>query len=263
MRYDFSMSAGDDPKNIVGSIIKASSLMDLFTLDRRQLGLNEFAREVGYNKTTTYRLLQTLVAAGWLVRSTSGTYRLGPRPLVLGAIARADLDLRNEALPFMQALSEEFGDTAFLMIPGDRGAVTIEAIQGGNPIRVHGVGVGTTLPYHVAAGPVVLAAFSSEIEAEILAQERTRFTKQTTMARGALRSKFAQVRKDGYSVSLEDYVDDVAAVAAPVLDRSGTATAALSVGGPSNHFAEPLLSRIVERVCFMAAQLSEKLVSQS
>lgn len=261
MRYTEHMPTDVDPKNVVGSIIKASRLLERFTLERREISLNEFAREAGYNKTTTYRLLQTLISAGWLVRSETGAYRLGTRLLVLGAIARADLDLRNEAMPYMQALSDDFGDTAFLMVPGDHGAVTIEAVQGRNPVRVHGVGVGTILPYYVAAGPVVLAAFSPELEAEVLADQRTRFTKQTTIAKGALRAKFAHVREVGYSVSLEDYIDDVAAVAAPVLDPAGTPIAALSVGGPANHFDEPLLSRVVERVLAMAEQLSEKMVS--
>jgi DNA-binding IclR family transcriptional regulator len=100
------MTADIDPKNIVGSIIKGARLLDLYSTDRRDISLNEFTKEVGYNKTTTHRLLQTLVAVGWLVRSSSGGYRLGARMLVLGAIARADLDLRNEALPFMRKLAD-------------------------------------------------------------------------------------------------------------------------------------------------------------
>src|SRR5262245_5192955 len=141
-----------DPKNIVGSIIKGARLLDLYSTDRREISLNEFTHECGYNKTTTHRLLQTLVAVGWLVRSANGGYRLGARMLVLGAIARADLDLRNEALPFMRELTDELGDTAFLMVPGPQGAVVIETIVGGNPVQVHGLAVGSVLPYHVAAG---------------------------------------------------------------------------------------------------------------
>ncbi|WP_153347702.1 IclR family transcriptional regulator [Nocardia aurantia] len=250
-----------DPKNIVGSIIKGSRLLDLYTTDRRELSLSEFTRESGYNKTTTYRLLQTLVAVGWLVRSANGDYRLGPRLLVLGAIARADLDLRNEALPYMQRLADEFGDTAFLMVPGPHGAVTIETIVGSNPVRVHGLAAGAVLPYHVAAGPVVLAAFSPEIEAAALAGERRRFTDHSTTEHDALRAKFAEVREQGYAFSAEDYIDDVCAVAAPVLGPDGYALASLSVGGPTNRFAEGLRERAVARVVEFAADLSAHLNS--
>ena len=253
------MDEGSDPKNIVGSIMKASKLLDAFTADRREVTLGELTQETGYNKTTTYRLLQTLVAAGWLVRTPMGGYRLGMRFLVLGAIARADLDLRNEALPYLRQLADELGDTSFLMIPGEHGAVVIETVTGRSPVRVHGITVGSVLPYHVAAGPVVLAAYLPELEASILSGERQKLTSHSVVATAALRAKLARVRQDGYSISIEDYMDDVAAVAAPVLDPAGRAIASLSVGGPANHYAEPELGVIVARVKEYAEKLSSHL----
>jgi len=250
------MPAETDPKNIVGSIIKASRLLDSFSAERREVSLGEFTRDTGYNKTTAYRLLQTLVTVGWLVRSASGGYRLGMPLLLLGAIARADLDLRNEALPFMQRLAHEFGDTSFLMVPGPHGAVTIEAVVGQNPVRVHGVTVGSVLPYHTAAAPIVLAAFSPEIQAAVLRADLAPFTSRTTTTAAELRARYDKVRKAGFAVSSEDFISDVAAVAAPVLDDSGVPLAALSLGGPAQRYAEPLLTEMVERVCEYAKVLS-------
>ncbi len=245
-----------DPKNIVGSIVKASRLLELFSLDRRDISLAEFASATGYNKTTAYRLLQTLVTTGWLVRSNSGGYRLGSRLLVLGAIAQADLELRSEALPYMRALSDEFGDTAFLMIAGPHGAVTVEATVGGNAVRVHGVGVGTILPYYVAAGPVVLAAFRKDLEAKVHSDTRQRFTKNTTISKGDLAARFAKVREAGYAFSYEDFAEDIAAVAAPIFGPEGEPIASLSIGGPTNHFVEPALSKMIDRVRAAASELS-------
>lgn len=261
VRYARAVSQELDPKNIVGSIIKASRLLDLFTMERREVSLGEFTSESGYNKTTAYRLLQTLVTAGWLVRSAAGGYRLGTRPLVLGAIARTDLELRNEALPYMQELADEFGDTAFLMVPGPQGAVTIETVAGGNPVRVHGLSLGSVLPYHVAAAPVVLAAFSPKIEAEVLGGDLKRYTGKTTVTKVALRAKFAEVRERGFATSMEDYADDVAAVAAPVLAADGTAIAALSVGGPANRFTDLLRAVTLARVMEYARALSTRMNS--
>lgn len=250
------MSDSPDPKSVVGSIVKASRLLELYSLARREISLNEFAAEAGYNKTTAYRLLQTLVATGCLVRSSSGGYRLGTRLLVLGAIAYADLDLRNEALPHMRSLSDQFGDTAFLMIPGPQGAVTVEATEGGNPVRVNGVGVGTILPYYVAAGPVVLAAFSPTIEAEVLASNRRRYTESSKITKADLSAKFAKVRSAGYAFSYEDFAKDIAAVAAPIFGPAGEPIASLSIGGPANHFVEPVLSEMIDRVREAALKLS-------
>jgi DNA-binding IclR family transcriptional regulator len=248
-----------DPKNIVGSIIKGSRLLDLYTTERRELSLSEFAAETGFNKTTTYRLLQTLVAVGWLVRSARGGYRLGTRLLVLGAIARADLDLRQEALPFMHQLADQLGDTAFLMVPGPQGAVIIETVVGANPVQVNGLTPGSVLPYHVAAGPVALAAFSPAVEAFVLATHHEQFTAHTATTAVELRAKFHETREQGYALSLEDYVDGVAAVGAPVLGVDGVAVAALSVGGPTNRFGEGLRERTTALVVEVAATLSSRI----
>ena len=253
------MSSDLDPKNIVGSIIKGSRLLDLFTTERREIALAEFAEETGFNKTTTYRLLQTLVAVGWLVRTDAGGYRLGTRLLVLGAIARADLDLRREALPLMTQLAASLGDTAFLMIPGPQGAVVIETVVGANPVQVAGLTPGSVLPYHVAAGPVVLAAYCPDVEAAVLAQQHERFTDHTVDGTEGLRAKLEETRAAGYALSLEDYIPGVAALGAPVLGADGAAVAALSVGGPIAGFGPDRRDEIVALVVEAATTLSHLL----
>jgi DNA-binding IclR family transcriptional regulator len=250
-----------DSKNIVGSVVKAARLLNSFSVERPEVTLSEFTEDTGLNKTTVYRLLQTMLSCGWLTRTKSGSYRLGMPMLYLGAIARGNLDLRNEAVPLMRRLSEEFGDTSFLMIPGPHGAVTIELVVGRNPVRIHGVTVGSVLPYHVAAGPVAIAAFTPEIEARVLESDPPRLTSHTVSSRADLTRYFARVREAGYVVSFEDYIEDVAAVAAPVLNGDGIAIAALSLGGPASRFQDPMLSRAVDRVCAMARELSDRMSS--
>lgn len=259
MRYGLRMEARTDPKSVVGSVIKATRLLNSFRVDRPEVTLSEFTHDTGLNKTTVYRLLQTLLSCGWLIRTDSGAYALGTPLLYLGAIARGHRDLRNEAVPLMRQLSEEFGDTSFLMVPGPDGAVVIEVIVGRNPVRIHGVTVGSVLPYHVAAGPVAIAAFSPEVEERVLSAQRTKFTTHSVTTEAALRRHFETVRSVGHVVSGEDYIEDVAAVAAPVLGADGVAIAALSMGGPATRYQEPMLSKAVDRVKALAQDLSERM----
>ena len=55
-------------RTLVGSVLRAMRLLDLFDRGRPEMSLAEFARRSGYSKSTTYRLLLTLVEAGWLER---------------------------------------------------------------------------------------------------------------------------------------------------------------------------------------------------
>lgn len=262
MRYPPRMAEDTDSKNIVQSIIKAALLLDCFTVEWREVALGEFAAATGYNKTTTYRLLQSLISAGYLTRTPTGKYRLSVKILQLGAIARADLDLRREALPVMRKLAEEFGDTAFLMLPDTKGAVVVEAIVGRNPVRIHAVMAGTVLPYHVAAGPIVLAAFNPAIEERVFASARLRLTDQTVTDNVELRARYGDVRERGYALSVEDFVEEVSAVAAPVVGADGCAIASLSLGGAAVYFQDQkVLDAMIQRVREAAFEVSERMSS--
>ncbi|MBD5831125.1 IclR family transcriptional regulator [Janibacter melonis] len=253
------MNADSSSKSTVGSVVKAARLLELFSMDQPEMTLGELTAGSGYNKTTTHRLLQTLVGVGWLVRAEGGGYRLGGQLLALGGIARAGIDLRAEALPVLRHLAHELGDTAFLMVPGRVGAVMIESVVGSNPLQVHGLTAGSILPYHVAAGPVVLVAYSPELEEAVLAGDRVAYTEHTVCDVEALRTRLAEVRKAGYAVSREDYIVGVGAVAAPVLAADGTPVASLSMGGPVSQFEGERLERAIGLVAQAAEDLGRHL----
>jgi DNA-binding IclR family transcriptional regulator len=118
------------------------------------------------------------------------------------------------------------------------------------------------LPYHVAAGPVVIAAFSPEIERRVLSVPRTQLTGQTITGKRDLRNRFAEVRESGYALSNEDYVDEVSAVAAPVIGPDGVAVGSLSLGGPATRFRdEALLKAMIKSVVEAAAEVTRRMGS--
>ena len=64
---------------------KGLIILDLFDRDHQHRGLSEISRLTGINKTSTYRLVNTLVQMGYLRKSIHNkSLRLGPRAFVLG-----------------------------------------------------------------------------------------------------------------------------------------------------------------------------------
>ncbi|MBE1532999.1 IclR family transcriptional regulator [Actinomadura algeriensis] len=250
---------GPENKNIVGSVLKACRLMECFTRDTPALTLNAMTAATGMNKTTVHRLAATLIQAGWLTRGDGGTYRLTMRPFRVGAVALADLSLRDEAEPFLRRLADRFGDTAYLMIPGPEGAVCVERAQGNNPVVVNSVGVGTVLPYHTAAGPVVLLAHSAELRERWLGPDLDEYTSHTLTDVRELTERLDAVLRDGYAISEEDYLYGVGAVAAPVRDAQDEVVATLSLGGVNAGFRGRRLLEIIEEVSSSARELSGRL----
>ncbi|MBB3663300.1 DNA-binding IclR family transcriptional regulator [Prauserella sediminis] len=251
----------DDAKNMVNSVVRAGQLLDAFDSGKPVLGLTELCAATGLNKTTTHRLLSTLVRMGWLTRTPDGDYKVGMKLFSLGSVALADFSLRDEARPSLLSLAEQFGDTAYLMIPGDSGAVVIDRYEGSSPLSVKHIGIGTVLPYHAAAGPMTMLAFVPELRERWLAEPLTAFTRHTLQDHDALESQLDRIRAEGYTISDEDYLSGVGAVAAPVFDRTGKLEATVSLGGPAGDFRGSQLVSIISAVREAAATISTRLGS--
>ncbi|TWH21169.1 IclR family transcriptional regulator [Prauserella rugosa] len=251
----------EDPKNMVNSVVRAGQLLDAFDSGKPVLGLTELCAATGLNKTTTHRLLSTLVRMGWLTRTSGGDYKVGMKLFSLGSVALADFSLRDEARPSLLSLAEQFGDTAYLMIPGDSGAVVIDRYEGESPLSVKHIGIGTVLPYHAAAGPMTMLAHLPDVRERWLAEPLKEFTRHTVRDRATLESQLDEIREEGYTVSDEDYLNGVGAVAAPVFGRTGTLEATVSLGGPAGHFRGSRLVSIISAVREAAATVSARLGS--
>ncbi|MEE4024067.1 IclR family transcriptional regulator [Gordonia sp. PKS22-38] len=248
--------AGSSNREVVGAVLKACSLLEHFGADRPTWTLNELTTVSGMNKTTVHRLMATLIHAGWVDRTDEGAYRIGLRVFEIGSSALEELDIRSAARAYMSDLAEAFGDTAYLMVPAEQGAVCIDRVEGHNTLVVAGINVGTVIPYHAAAGPTVMLANSDKLRDRWIREGLTAFTDRTLVDVGALREHLDAVRRNGYSVSNADYLDGVAAVAAPIFDRTGTLIASISIGGRVEAFQGDDLSAKIERVRDAAARIS-------
>lgn len=248
-----------DAKNHVASLMKGCRVVETLAGGESEYSLAQVAEANGLNKTTAHRLLQTLLLAGWVERGPEGGYRIGIRMLRFGLAAQQQFSLRREALPYLTRLAEEFGDTGFLLVPSDDGAVCVETVEGNSPLRVNTVRVGSVLPFHVAGGPSVMSAYDPEIEARVLAAPRERFTERTAVSDDELRQKFAQIRQDGYFFAAGDLLDGVAAISAPLFGMSGRLVGTISLGGAVHRFRDERRAAITEAVVSCGRELSRQL----
>ncbi|MDJ0393727.1 IclR family transcriptional regulator [Rhodococcus sp. G-MC3] len=243
-------------RDIVGAVLKACSLLEHFDAANSAWTLNDLTLASGMNKTTVHRLMTTLIHAGWIDRTSDGEYRVAMPVFEIGSAALAHLDIRTAARPYMAQLAEAFGDTAYLMVPADEGAVCIDRVEGNNPLVVAGINIGSVLPYHAAAGPIVMLAHSERLRERWIRDDLTTYTDRTLTDAAALTKHLDSVKALGYSVSNSDYLSGVAAVAAPILGRGGAVVASISIGGRTEAFEGDALTRKIDRVRDAAARLT-------
>ena len=242
-RLEANVSQTDQPKQLVATIERALSVLDLMAAtDSDDLGVTEIARELGLSKAVVHRVLVTLVARDYLqVDVNSRRYRLGPMALVLGSAYLAQLDLRNLALPRLQELSEQTGETATFSLRNGWTRMYVDQVTPDREIKMS-VAIGKAYPLHAGSSSKSFLAFLPVEEQERYLRERelTRMTDTTITDPDELQRELATVRERGYAVSLQERQAGAASIAAPILDRAGHPIAAISICGPVERFRDQL-----------------------
>jgi len=70
----------------VAAVDRALTILDAFREADQSLTLTEISKRVGFYKSTTLRLAESLEKFGYLRRLEDGAFRLGPKPLFLGSL---------------------------------------------------------------------------------------------------------------------------------------------------------------------------------
>lgn len=231
--------------------------------DGRPRSLTQLSEESGMSVSTTFRLLATLSSHSLLERDRSdGKYRLGLAVLEMARSYLEGNDLRRVALPVLERLRDETGETVHLGILDGMEVVYLEKLHGHHAIGLMSSRVGGRSPaYCTGLGKVLLAHCQPDaVRHHFEAHGLKRYTSKTLRTVSDLMHHLEQVRDQGYGLDDGEHEPEVRCVAAPVFDLSGQAVAAVSVSGPGARM-DPLEEQrqLIERVQQAAAEISHRL----
>lgn len=190
-------------------------------------------------KPTFARILRTLVAFG-LIRQDekSGTYRLGQRFLELSHRVWDTFDFESAAIPELERLSRELGETiALCRLDGNQIQYLDERSGGGLGVRVEN---GRRAPAHCTASGKVLLAYQEPSYGRSLIESLTleQYTDNTITDIETLQADLTLTRARGYAVSYEEHLEGVNSVAVAIPGKDGTPVGALVALGPVSRMDE-------------------------
>ncbi len=243
------------------SIIRIADILNCFSIEEPVHNLTAISKRLGLPKSTSHRLLTTLVSQGFLMRDVHGRgYQLGYQLLHWGMVAQAALDLRTEALPIMRQLSRSVGETAILTVRDGTRGLYLEIVESAQPVRMT-MQVGQRLRLHAGASSKVLLAFLPEVEIDqiISTIELLPLTSHTIADPTQLRSELAAIRRRGYATSFEETDLGAMGIAAPVYDRAGAAVAGIGIAAPLARIPPERVPEVAPAVIEAGQQLSARL----
>ncbi|MGW6333999.1 IclR family transcriptional regulator [Nocardia rhamnosiphila] len=217
---------------MIDGLERATRILALFSSDVPEWTVSEICRELKLPKTTIWEYTQTMTGLGLLRRAGRGRYRLGWRAFQLGLRARMTSEISGPARVEMSKLVEKYDETVQLASRYRSEVVYLEKISPRTGVQVDLTRVGERLPAHcTAAGKVLLSHLPSGEVRNVYADEErlTRLTQRSLGSLTALESELAVVRQRGYALDMEETVEGMCSVAAPVSNEDGDATWALTM----------------------------------
>jgi DNA-binding IclR family transcriptional regulator len=225
--------------------------------------MRAFAAALGTTRSTTHRLVSSLVQARYL-RAGSNGYFIGPKLIELGTIALEQMPLTAVARPHLERLSDETLDTIHLgvrdgddvlyidKIGGKRGLEMRSALGHHMPLACTGIGKALMLDLSPQTWGVLYDAARRSGTSE-------RFSHDARPDKPMFLQKMVRYAAAGYAFDLEENEVSIRCVAAPIRDASGMIIAAVSVASTVPYMPLERMDELVPIVQREARAISEEL----
>lgn len=233
------MSGSAAPQDTGGIRSAGRTLRILDEVGAAPTGLTarELSGRLGLSAATVYRLLAALQERDYLVCSRH-RYLLGRAVDDLGRAVRAQLVATKEVRDILGALHEAARAPVYLTVfRGDDIAVAHVADSPAHP-RIGQLHVGFAEAAHTTAfGKIMLAARDDgELGEYLLRHGAAALTARSITAWPALREQLDEVRAQQIAVEVEEYMPELACIAAPVRSAQGRTVGAVSLSTTAREF---------------------------
>jgi len=240
------------------SAIKAMNIIDLLARNGNSMRLNDIAKELQMNPSTTLRFLCALRSCGYVEQNPENSrYHL---TLKIHAIANCIDDgisyLREIAHPYLHALKERFNETICLAIERDMKVVYIDIVAGsqarseariGNSTSMHCTGIGKLLMLNYSEEQ--LAAWEQRMGFKV-------YTSNTIRTHEQLVQCLKEARENDYAFDNGECEEFAFCIAVPIRDYTNRIIAGISVSGNKPHLSNDTIENNKTYLVETAQQIS-------
>lgn len=240
----------------INSVARAIQILELFPrLNAQYLGVSEISKALGLQKTSTFYIVKTLLAMGWLIQETpNGKYKLGSRILRVSALVSQNVTTEEIILEEMNRLLNKYNEDIVLTEMVDGLPICVEKVHSSNMLRIQSrVGRVSNL-LRGSTGKALFAWQTEEFIQETLNEKIAEPNEREQMW-----DHIEQIRQQGYCISSSEQDLGVISVAVPLRDQRGIARYSLAVIGEEKRMLEKGMDPIRDDLLKTRDQLEESL----
>lgn len=245
---------------MIGSLLKAIDIMELFSDENPRLSLAQIAARLSMPKSTAHNLLNTLRSRGYIEKMEGDQYALGRQIVALASSVCVNLELRDRAAPLLRELADACGDSVYLTVPDGHKCLYVYAVESSHRLNAR-TAMGVRAHMHcTGVGKAMLAYLPEERVNEIVgAAGLPGFTSRTITDRRRLDEELAAIRERGYSTDSGEHEEGNYCVGAPIFDDRGRLAGACSFAGPDPQIVGSKVGDLAACVTYTAREISRRL----
>ncbi|MBR7888770.1 IclR family transcriptional regulator [Marinomonas sp. A79] len=240
------------------TLSKGLSIIEALAAEPKGIGVSELARNLELTKSNTFRLLQTLIAVGYVTQDANKQYFASMKAWKIGQMIMEKLDLPGLSISQMQYLSSMTGEAVYLAVLDGLSTLYIEKIESTKAVRTY-TPKGGNAPIHCVATGKALLAFQYDALREKLIDNLTLYTDKTITSIEALDKEVAIIKAQGVAIDRGEYRAEVISIAAPVFSANNEVIAAIGVSAPAINVSEDDIDNMSHKVILAAQSLSNTL----
>lgn len=242
------------------AVTKLLNIIELLSETQKELSINEIARLTGSPVNSVYRICLILESRGYIKKDFyTGLYQLGMSFHKIGEAAVNRIDFRRYALPVMDSLCDESGETVHLCVFSGGMLVLLDQIETKQPIKIHVESSSVLLPHASAFGKVILAHLDEDESGGCAPGELVPLTPHTITSADRLKEQFEEIRLSNTAYDMEEYMEGVVCIGSAVFGKNAKAAGAIGIMGPKYRFDDEKIASCAKSVRFHAETLSKKL----
>lgn len=230
----------EQTSGLIGSAQRALRVLDIVGSEGDGITAKAVARRAGYNLSTTYHLLNTLVHEGYLIRLGHGRgFGLGYKVGNLYRRLCAELDVGQQVQDELHHLHLRAEAAAYYTVFRDTDIVVAAVADSPAFPRATPLDFGFHEAAHATAfGKVLLASMPGRQRKEYLSGAgMPRLTERTVVRAADLDAELDHVERAGMAVEVAEFQPELACLSAPVLDANNRVTGAVAFSVPVATFA--------------------------
>jgi DNA-binding IclR family transcriptional regulator len=243
----------------MSTLANAKDVLKLIARLRRDVTVTDVMNELQHPKSSASRTLSMMANYGFLERDpATRAYRPGPVVMEASYHFRGSHNVASLVEEALDALVRETGHTGYILLLDGAEAMVIDMRPGSGTLQVY-TPTGSRAPAYASSQGRALLARLDDREVLALVGPRLEVRRgNSPKTPKELLARLAQVRAQGWAFSSNEFVENVAGVAAAVMDPSTHKYYGFGLAFPADQASDALAAKLGSRVRDAAREVGKR-----